>query len=330
MSTFSDLLQARGYLILDGAMGTQLFDAGLTAGDAPELWNLEHPERVSDIHRSYVAAGSDIVVSNTFGGNRHRLKLHDLQGRVAEINAAGIRCARLAADEADRQVLVAGSMGPTGELIEPLGALSEADTEAAFAEQAEALEAGGADLIWIETLSDLPTVEAALRGSRRATDLPVVATLSFDTAGRTMMGLTGTEAGRRLSDLGIDGIGANCGANLADTEAAVADIRDAAGDLPVASKANAGIPVWKGADLYYDGTPEVLASHACRARDAGANLIGACCGSTPAHISMMADVLAGRTPVPDIGPPAGTRVDESAIDPDHHRSGRRSGRRRQA
>ena len=108
MSTFSDLLHAKGYLILDGAMGTQLFDAGLTAGDAPELWNLEHPDRVSDIHRSYVAAGSDIVLSNTFGGNRHRLKLHDLQGRVAEINAAGVRCARVAADEGDRPVLVPG------------------------------------------------------------------------------------------------------------------------------------------------------------------------------------------------------------------------------
>ena len=328
MTAFSDLLRARGYLILDGAMGTQLFDAGLTAGDAPEVWNLEHPDRVSNIHSFYVAAGSDIVLTNTFGGNRHRLKLHDLQERVAEINTAGVRCARVAADQSDRSVLVAGSMGPTGELIEPLGPLSEADTEAAFAEQAEALEAGGADLIWIETLSDLPAVEAALRGARRATDLPVVATLSFDTAGRTMMGLTGTEAGQRLSELGIDGIGANCGANLADTEAAVADIRTTAGDLPVASKANAGIPVWKGAVLSYDGTPEVLAAHACRTREAGANLIGACCGSTPAHISMMADVLAGRVPAPDIDPPEGTRVDESAIDPDHHRSGRRSGRRR--
>ncbi|MBC8195577.1 MAG: betaine--homocysteine S-methyltransferase [Acidimicrobiia bacterium] len=330
MSIFSDLLEARGHLILDGAMGTQLFDAGLTAGDAPELWNLDHPEKVSDIHRSYVTAGSDIVLTNTFGGNRHRLKLHNLQERVAEINAAGVRCARVAADNSDRTVLVAGSMGPTGELIAPLGALSEADTEAAFAEQAEALEAGGADLIWIETLSDLPAVEAALRGARRATGLPVVATLSFDTAGRTMMGLTGTEAGQRLAELGIDGVGANCGANLADTEAAVADIRAAAGETPVASKANAGIPVWKGSELSYDGTPEVLAAHACRARDAGANLIGACCGSTPAHISMMADVLAGRIPVPDIGPPEGTRVDDAAIDPDHHRSGRRSGRRRRA
>ncbi|MBT7125671.1 MAG: methionine synthase, partial [Gemmatimonadales bacterium] len=138
-----------------------------------------------------------------------------------------------------------------------------------------------------------------------------------------MMGLTGTEAGRRLSELGIDGIGANCGANLADTEAAVSDIRTAAGNIPVASKANAGIPVWKGSVLSYDGTPEVLAAHAYRVRDAGANLIGACCGSTPAHISMMVDVLAGRIPVPDIGPPEGTRVAESAIDPDHHRSGRR-------
>jgi|TARA_B100000959_G_scaffold263071_1_gene302082 5-methyltetrahydrofolate--homocysteine methyltransferase len=329
VTVFRNLLDAKGYLILDGAMGTQLFDAGLSSGDAPEFWNLDHPDSVSDIHRSYVAAGSDIVLTNTFGGNRQRLRLHDLHERVAEVNTAGAKCARVAADEVDRPVLVAGSMGPTGELLEPLGTLSVADTEATFAEQAEALAAGGVDLIWIETLSDLPTVEAALSGARRATDLPVVATLSFDTAGRTMMGLTGTEAGQRLSELGIDGMGANCGANLADTEAAVADIRAEVGNLPVASKANAGIPIWDRSVLSYDGTPEVLAAHACRAREAGANLIGACCGSTPAHISMMAEVLAGRVPIPDIGPPEGTRVNEATIDPDYRQSGRRSGRRRQ-
>ena len=327
MTALTDLLDLRGYLILDGAMGTQLFEAGLTAGEAPELWSLENPGEVQAIHRSYVQAGSDILLTNTFGGNRHRLKLHRLQGQVAELNAAAVANARVAADEADRTVLVAGSMGPTGELIEPLGTLSVAETEDAFAEQAAGLAAGGADIIWIETLSDLRAVEAAVRGARRATDLPVVATLSYDTAGRTMMGLTGTEAGTRLAELGIDGIGANCGANIADTEAAIADISAVCGDIPVVSKANAGIPVWKGATLAYDATPEVLAAHAHRTRMAGASLIGACCGSTPAHISMMYRVLAGEIPAPDIDPPEGTRVDQSAIDPDHHRSGRRRRRR---
>ncbi len=323
MAGLSELLGERGHLLLDGAMGTQLFEAGLTAGEAPELWNLEHPDRVTAVHASYVEAGSDVLLTNTFGANRCRLRLHNLNGRVAEITAAAVANARAAAEASDRQVLVAGSMGPTGELIQPLGTMSEAETEDAFAEQAAGLAAGGADLIWIETLSDLPAVEAAVRGARRSTDLPVVATLSFDTAGRTMMGLTGTEAGRRLAELGVDGFGANCGANLADTEAAVSDMSAVSGGIPVASKANAGIPVWHGAVLSYDGTPEVLAAHADRARRAGASLIGACCGSTPDHIRLMADVLSGRLPVPDVELPEATRVDEAAIDPDHHRSGRR-------
>jgi len=283
-----------------------LFEAGLTAGEAPELWSLENPEEVQAIHRSYVQAGSDILLTNTFGGNRHRLKLHRLQGQVAELNAAAVANARVAAEEADRTVLVAGSMGPTGELIEPLGTLSVAETEDAFAEQAAGLAAGGADIIWIETLSDLREVEAAVRGARHTTDLPVVATLSYDTAGRTMMGLTGTEAGTRLAELGIDGIGANCGANLADTEAAVAAIRSVCGDIPVVSKANAGIPVWKGAELEYDATPEILAAHAHRLRAAGISIIGACCGSTPAHIAMIRAVLDGDQPVSDVAPPVAT------------------------
>jgi len=303
MADFGELLAANGYLVLDGAMGTQLFAAGLAAGDPPESWNVDHPDRIQAIHLGYVSAGSDVVLTNSFGGNRHRLKLHSLEDRSHELNAAAAAVARSVADQAGRPVVVAGSMGPTGELIEPLGELTEKEVTAAFAEQATGLTDGGADVLWLETMSALPEVEAGVRGARSASDLPIVATLSFDTAGRTMMGVTGEEAGSRLADLGVAGIGANCGANLADTEAALAAIRSTCGDVPVISKANAGIPAWKGDKLEYDATPEILSAHAYRLRAVGISAIGACCGSTPDHIAHIRGVLDGDLPVPDIAPP---------------------------
>ena len=306
MTDFRDLLVANGYLVLDGAMGTQLFAAGLTAGDPPEIWNVDHPDRIQGIHRQYVEAGSDVVLTNSFGGNRHRLKLHSLEGRVHELNAAAAAAARAVADEAGRPVIVAGSMGPTGELIEPLGELTEDEAAEAFAEQAAGLTDGGADVLWLETMSALQEIEAGVRGARSVSGLPIVATLSFDTAGRTMMGITGKEAGTRLTELGVAGIGANCGANLADTEAAVLAIRSVCGDIPVISKPNAGIPVWKGDELEYDAGPEALAAQAHRLREAGISGIGGCCGSDPEHIAFIRGVLDGTLPVPDIAPPTPT------------------------
>ncbi len=323
MDALATLLDTNGFLVIDGAMGTELFAAGLMAGDPPEIWNLDHPDRLKAIHRSYVEAGSDIILTNSFGGNRHRLKLHSLEGRVHELNAAAASICREVADAADRRVLVAGSMGPTGELIEPLGELTTDEAQEAFAEQAAGLTAGGADVLWLETMSALTEVEAGVSGARSASDLPIVVTLSFDTAGRTMMGITGEEAGTLLADLGVNGIGANCGANLADTEAAVAAIRSVCGDIPVVSKANAGIPVWKGAELEYDATPEILAAHAYRLREIGVSIIGACCGSTSAHIAMIRAVLDGHRPVPDIAPPIATATVGASERQDRRRRGRR-------
>ena len=304
--TIGELLGAKGYVVADGAMGTQLFAAGLCAGDPPEAWNVDHAEEVRSIHRAYLQAGADLVVTNSFGGTRFRLALHSLQDRVAELNEAAARNARIEADaeaeRAGRAVVVAGSMGPTGELLEPLGNMSAAACEAAFAEQAEGLAAGGADLLWVETMSDLDEVEAAVRGARSACDLPVTATMSFDTAGRTMMGVTGAELAERLDGLGLAAMGANCGSNIADTEAAVAAIAAASPGKPVISKPNAGVPVWSGDSLVYDGTPEVIAAHAHRARAAGVAVIGSCCGSTPAHTAKIAAVLRGDEPPPDIEP----------------------------
>ncbi len=326
MNALGDLIQAKGHVVLDGAMGTQLFAAGLTSGDAPERWNVEHAERITEVHRAYYAAGSDIVLTNSFGGTRYRLKLHDLQDRVTELSAAAARNARAAADEFDRPLLVAGSIGPTGELIEPLGSLTADEAEAAFAEQAQGLADGGADLLWLETMSDLAEVEAAIRGVRRVSDLPVVVTMSYDTAGRTMMGVTGTAAVERLGQYELAGIGANCGNNIPDTEAAVLEIKRLLPDTPVVSKANAGIPEWHGTELHYNGTPEVLANHAHRVRAAGVEAIGGCCGSTPAHIEYIAKVLAGDLPVPEV------EVEEptAAVEAGPEREGRQRRRRRRS
>ncbi len=301
--SIDEILKAQGFVVADGAMGTQLFAVGLTSGDPPEAWNIDHADEVRAIHRAYLQAGADLVVTNSFGGTRFRLALHDLQHRVAELNAAAARNARIEADaeaqRTKRRVLVAGSMGPTGELLTPLGNMSTDACEAAFAQQAEGLAAGGADLLWIETMSDLEEVEAALRGARSVCDLPVAATMSFDTAGRTMMGVSDVGLTERLDGMGLAGIGANCGNNVADTESAVVTIARAA-STPVISKPNAGVPVWKGDVLVYDGTPELLAAHAFRARAAGAAIIGSCCGSTPAHTAKISAVLRGDEPPPDL------------------------------
>ncbi len=317
-----ELIQQRGVLLIDGAMGTELFARGLESGGAPELWNVEHPDRVTAVHADYVNAGSDIILSNSFGGTGFRLKLHQLDKRVVELNKAAAAVAQEAAHAADRKVIVAGSMGPTGELLVPMGEMTPETCAAAFAEQAEGLAAGGADVLWIETMSHLDEVEGAVLGARRVSDLPICATLSYDTAGRTMMGVTGAEAVTRLSELGVDAIGANCGNNLADTEAALAEMRATNPDVVLISKANAGMPEWKGADLHYSGSPEIMAAHTIRQRDAGMQIIGACCGSSPAHLAMMRQVLDGDIEVPEVVLEAATK--RSVAKP-RTRTGRRGG-----
>ncbi len=288
--TFEQILAKRGHLLLDGAMGTELFARGLVAGDSPERMNLETPHKVQEVHQAYIDVGSDIILTNSFGGTRFRLALHKLDNRVVEINQAASKVGRAAADMASRQVLVAGSMGPTGELLAPLGTLEFDDAVHAFAEQTEGLSSGGADIIWIETMSSLQEVEAAVNGARQRCDLPITVTMSFDTAGRTMMGVSGTEAGQRLKELGVAAMGANCGNNLADTEAALAQMR-AVANTTIVAKANAGIPQWHGSELTYSATPELMASHAHRLRQSGVQIIGGCCGNTPDHLAMMRVVL---------------------------------------
>src|SRR4051794_17359135 len=187
--SFTEALASRPWLLADGATGTNYFQMGLVSGDAPELWNEEHPDRVRSLHRRFIEAGADIVLTNSFGGNRHRLKLHNAQDRVREINMAAAKNARAEADRADRPVYVAGSIGPTGEIFQPVGTLSHEEGVAAFAEQAMALKEGGVDVLWIETMSSEEELRAAVEGAAKA-ELPIVTTMSFDTNGRTMMGIT--------------------------------------------------------------------------------------------------------------------------------------------
>jgi 5-methyltetrahydrofolate--homocysteine methyltransferase len=303
MNKLVEYLQQEGVLVLDGAMGTQLFARGLVSGGSPEEWNVTEPQRVQDVHRAYVEAGSQIILTNSFGGTRYRLKLHNLQDRVVELNRAAAQNARAAADAVGQRVLVAGSMGPTGELLEPMGTITYAECREAFAEQAQGLVEGGADILWIETMSDLNEVKAAIEGARQASaEIPVCATMSFDTHGRSMMGVTGAQLARELSGLGLTAIGANCGNNIPDTEAALAEMHAAAPEMILIAKANAGMPRYEGSKLVYDGTPDVMGAYADRMRRNGVQLIGGCCGSGPEHIYTMRQVLSGAIPVPDAAP----------------------------
>ncbi len=303
VSVLTELLAERGHLVVDGATGTELFARGLETGDAPERMNLQNADAVHGLHQAYVDAGSDIVLTNTFGGSRYRLALHGLDDQVVEINQKAAEHARYVADRHERRILVAGSIGPTGELLAPLGSLDPEDAADAFADQAKGLTEGGADLLWIETMSSLEEAEAAIEGARRVSDLPISVTMSFDTAGRTMMGVTGTMAGERFAALGVAAIGANCGNNLADTEAALAEIRAAAPGVLIISKANAGMPEWHGSELSYSGTPDVMAAHAHRIRSLGVQIVGGCCGNTPAHIAAIRGVLDGVVPPPEVEAP---------------------------
>jgi len=284
-------LAQRPWLLADGATGSNLFHRGLQSGEAPELWNTEHPQRIAELERAFVEAGADIILTNTFGGTRYRLKLHKAGDRVAELNEKAAAIARAEADRAGRTVLVAGSIGPTGEILEPLGALSLEAAREAFAEQAEALKRGGADLMWIETMSSVEETEAALAGAR-VTGLPVVATLSFDTNGRTMMGVTPSDLAGLHRKHHFAACGSNCGVSASELVASIVNLAAAADPSAIlVAKANCGIPKYVDGAIRFDGTPELMAVYARLALDAGARIIGGCCGTTPEHLRVMRRAL---------------------------------------
>lgn len=287
----SELLGRRPWLLADGGMGSSLFERGLESGYPPELWNVEHPDRIADVQRGFVAAGADILLTNTFGGTRHRLKLHQSQHRVAELNEAAVQVARSAAVERAAEVVIAGSMGPTGEILEPIGPLSIDEAAAAFAEQARALARGGADVLWIETLSSVEELEAAIAGAQ-VTGLPIVSTFSFDTNGHTMMGVTPAQLAAIHQRAHLLACGSNCGTGAAELVASIVNLSSASTpEAVLVAKANCGIPRYVDGAIRFDGTPELMARYACLAFDAGARIIGGCCGTSAAHLRAMRAAL---------------------------------------
>ncbi len=302
-TSLQTLLAERPWLLADGATGTNLFNMGLASGEAPELWNETEPGKVRALYDGAIGAGSDLFLTNSFGGNASRLKLHEAEGRAYELNRIAAEIAREAADAASRPVVVAGSMGPTGEIMAPLGPLTAGDAADIFEEQARGLIAGGVDVLWVETISAPEEFEAAAEGIGR-TGAPWCGTMSFDTAGRTMMGLT--SAGMVSLVAGLTppplAFGANCGVGAADLLRTVLGFRAAHPSLPVIAKGNAGIPKFHDGHIHYDGTPELMADYAVLARDCGATIIGGCCGTMPEHLAAMRAALEATPPgpVPDL------------------------------
>ncbi len=291
MSSIYELLE-KSALASDGAMGTMLQEAGLTDGGSPELWNVERPEEIEKILEAYASAGASFITTNTFGGTRGRLGMHGLESRVEELNKAGAAIARKVADR-HPGVFVMGDIGPSGDLMEPMGTFTLESGKELFAEQIRGLVAGGVDAILIETMSDLGEVEAAVNAAHEvAPGLPVIVTLSFDTNLRTMMGVKPAAAVTQLAAMGVRIIGANCGRGV-DEMLLIA--KELVGARPegvfIITQSNAGLPKLQGDVFIYDGSPEDMADYARQMVELGINIIGSCCGSTPAHTRAIASTL---------------------------------------
>ncbi|MEI6360875.1 MAG: homocysteine S-methyltransferase family protein [Actinomycetes bacterium] len=279
--------------VADGAMGTMLQSAGLDDGGAPELWNVERPEVITGIFEAYVDAGSKLLTTNTFGGSRPRLAMHGLEDRVVELNEAAARLARSVAG-AHPGVYVLGDVGPSGDLMEPMGTLTFDGAVDLFSEQISGLAAGGADAILIETMSDLGEVEAAVTAAKvSAPGLPIVVTMSFDTNLRTMMGVRPADAVVAVSLMGADVVGANCGRGVDEMRVIAADMAaNRPAGLLLIMQSNAGLPVLVDGEFTYTGSPEEMAQFALEMREMGIDVVGACCGSSPAHIAAISAAIA--------------------------------------
>jgi methionine synthase I (cobalamin-dependent) len=281
-------LASGAVIVADGAMGTMLQAAGLPTGLPGEAWVLEAPEQILALHGAYLQAGSQLILTSTFGGTRLRLQRAGLQARVPEINR---RAAELAREAAGDDIYVGGDIGPTGEMMQPLGSLTYGQAVEVFAEQAEALAAGGVDCIYVETMSALDEARAAVSGARQVTDLPVFCTFSFDTRGRTNMGVTPKQAAEAVASLGAAAVGANCGHAPEDVLEILPQIREAAPGLFLIAKPNAGIPRLVKRQVVYDAGPERMAELARQYVALGASVVGACCGSSPQHIAAIGQAL---------------------------------------
>lgn len=293
---FLSLLQEKHTLLADGATGTNLFNMGLMSGDAPELWNTEAPAKIKKLYRGAVEAGSDLFLTNSFGANASRLKLHGAERRAHELSRVAAEIGREVADTSGRTVIVAGSVGPTGEIMEPVGSLSHAIAVEMFHETADGLKAGGADIGWLETISAPEEFRAAAEGFALA-GLPWCGTMSFDTAGRTMMGVTSADMTRLVDDLADNAplaFGANCGTGASDLLRTILGFAAQGVERPLIAKGNAGIPKYVDGHIHYDGTPALMADYAVMARACGARIIGGCCGTMPEHLREMREALDTR------------------------------------
>ena len=286
------LLASRDWLMADGATGTNLFNMGLSSGEPPELWNIDQPDNIRKLYKGAVDAGSDIFLTNSFGGNASRLKLHQAQDRVHELNRVAAALGREIADASGRTIVVAGSVGPTGEIFVPMGTLTHELAVEMFHEQAEGLKAGGADVRWVETISAPEEYKAAAEAARLA-GMPWCGTMSFDTAGRTMMGTTSADMVDMVEKLANPPLafGANCGVGASDLLRTVLGFAAQGTERPIIAKGNAGIPKYHDGHIHYDGTPELMAEYAVLARDAGVRIIGGCCGTMPEHLKAMRAAL---------------------------------------
>lgn len=295
-NALSRMLAERDWILTDGATGTTLFNMGLSSGDAPELWNVEHPEKITALYSGAVNAGSDLFLTNSFGGNAARLKLHGAQKRARELSRISAEIGREVADTAGRPVVVAGSVGPTGEIMAPLGELTHELAVEIFHEQAEGLKEGGADVLWCETISAPEEYIAAAEAFALA-EMPWCGTMSFDTAGRTMMGVTSSAMVEMVEKLKNPPLafGANCGVGSSDILRTVLGFSAHGTSIPIISKGNAGIPKFVDGHIHYDGTPDLMANYACLAVDCGAHIIGGCCGTTPEHLTAMRAALEDHT-----------------------------------
>jgi Methionine synthase I (cobalamin-dependent), methyltransferase domain len=274
-------------LVSDGAWGTFLYKKGLGKGDCPELWCLDHPDAVRDIAASYIAAGADMIETNSFGGSSIRLAGHGLAARAAELNEAAARISRSAAGE-DRWVIA--SMGPTGKFL-LMGDVTEDEMRDSFAEQARALASGGADALCVETMMDADEARIAVAAAKQATGLEVICTFTFDKTVqgyyRTMTGLSPEDAATAALDAGADIVGTNCGNGFAGMIDVVRAMKSATRGRPIMVQANAGLPVNQGGVDSYPEGPSDMAALLPQLLDAGANIVGGCCGTTPEHIAAL-------------------------------------------
>jgi 5-methyltetrahydrofolate--homocysteine methyltransferase len=282
-------LKSGRVIVADGATGTMLLAEGLPGGTPPERWVLENPDPILDLQRAYVEAGSDLIIACTFGANRARLKHAGLADRLAEVNQRAVQIAREAAGD---RAYVAADIGPLGEFLAPIGKVTYEQALEIFAEQAAALAQTGVDVLYIETMSDLNEMRAAIAGAQQAAPgIPIFATFSFDHHGRTNMGLKPEQAAQALQALGVAAFGANCGATLEMTEGAVTKMHEAAPRAALIAKPNAGKPRIVGRETVYDAAPDDMAEYAKKFVALGARVVGGCCGSTPEHIRAIAEAV---------------------------------------